>query len=195
LTNICAAWINDPSSGEPIFAEGGTMKLADPFDLGGGIVNPNSATDPGLVYDIEMADYFHYLCSMGYNDTAISQLLEEATSCSGNRFSVLNLNLPSITIPSLTSSVTVTRTVTNVGAVNSQYKAIIQPPQGFSIVVKPNILIFNSKMKKISFTVTISTSYKYNTGYFSGTLTWTDGKHRVRSPISVKTEYPEFSKN
>lgn len=30
------------------------------------------------------------------------------------------------------------------------------------------------------------------TGYCFGSLTWTDGKNKVRIPVSVKTEYPEF---
>lgn len=178
---------------EPIIAEANRLKLADPFDFGGGIVNPNGATDPGLVYDMKMADYVHYLCSTGYNDSSIGQLVGKPTSCSsGDKFSVLNLNLPSITIPSLANAIIVTRTATNVGPVNSYYKAIVQPPQGIYVVVKPNVLNFNSNRRKISFTVTISTSYKCNTGYFFGSLTWTDGKHKVRSSISVKTAYPEL---
>lgn len=195
---LTTAWFNDPSSGEQIFAEGDTLlKPANPFDVGAGVVNPNAAVDPGLIYDIQIEDYAHYLCSMGYNDTAISQILGKPKfSCSSagkNSFSVLDLNLPSITIPSLTSSpVTVTRTVTNVGAVYSEYKVVVQPPQGFTIIVKPNVLMFNAQVKKASYTVTVSTSHKFNTGYCFGSLTWVDGKHKVRSPVSVKTEYPEF---
>ena len=44
---------------------------ADPFDMGGGHVVPNSALDPGLVYDAGFLDYLAYLC--GANPGAVSQ--------------------------------------------------------------------------------------------------------------------------
>ncbi|KAL3523294.1 hypothetical protein ACH5RR_016128 [Cinchona calisaya] len=192
---VTTAWTTDPHSGTPIFTEGDIIKLADPFDFGGGIVNPNSARDPGLIYDMGTRDYHHYLCARGYNNTAISKLVGQVTSCPKNGFSIPDLNFPSITIPDVKGSITISRTVTNVGPVNSKYKANVDSPKGFIVVVKPEILIFDAKTKRISFTVTITTSYKYNTEFCFGSLTWTDGKHNVRSPISVKTEYPELSKN
>ncbi|KAI8546106.1 hypothetical protein RHMOL_Rhmol07G0090400 [Rhododendron molle] len=74
------AWQTDPS-GEPIFAEGSSRKLADPFGYGGGLINPNRARNPGLVYDMGTDDYIHYLWAMGYNTSAISQLLDKSTVC------------------------------------------------------------------------------------------------------------------
>ncbi|KAL3524467.1 hypothetical protein ACH5RR_017301 [Cinchona calisaya] len=192
---VTTAWTTDPHSGTPIFAEGDTTKLADPFDFGGGIVNPNSARDPGLIYDMGTSDYIHYLCAKGYNNTAISQLVGQAISCPKSSLSILDLNFPSITIPDVKGSITISRTVTNVGAVNSKYKAKIDAPKGFTVVVKPEILVFNSKTKRISFAITISTSYNYNTEYCFGSLSWTDGKHNVRSPISVKSEFPDLYEN
>ncbi|KAK4571053.1 hypothetical protein RGQ29_029765 [Quercus rubra] len=174
-----------------VFAEGEPMKLADPFDYGGGIVNSNRAADPGLVYDMGTADYIQYLCAMGNNNSAISQLTEHPTFCPIKQPSILDVNLPSITIPTLGNSTTLTRTVTNVGAVNSRYVAIIEPPRGITIAVKPHILIFNSMIKTISFTVRASSTQKVSTGYTFGSLTWTDGVHTVRSPISVRTEIVE----
>lgn len=169
------------------------MKLANPFDYGGGIVNANAAADPGLVYDMGKADYIQYLCAMGYNDSDISQLIEHPTLCPIKQPSILDINLPSITIPSITlrNSTTLTRTITNVGAVNSRYVAVVELPLGITIAVKPHILIFNSGIKTISFTVTVSSAHKVTTGYSFGSLTWTDGVHSVRSPISVRTEITE----
>ncbi|KAM3319690.1 subtilisin-like protease SBT3.4 [Capsicum chacoense] len=189
---VTTAWPTDPHSGEPIVAEGNPNKIADPFDFGGGVVNANGAKDPGLVYDMGTFDYILYLCSMGYNNSAISMLIDQAASCPIKRPSILDVNLPSLTVPSLRRTVTIRRTVTNVGPVNSKYKAIIEPPQGITIKVKPETLIFNSKTKKISFTLTISTTHKYTTDYYFGSLIWTDGVHGARIPISVRTEFPEL---
>ncbi|OVA04694.1 Peptidase S8/S53 domain [Macleaya cordata] len=126
---VTTAWTVDPS-GVPIFANGAPQKLADSFDFGGGLVNPNRAADPGLIYDMGTPDYIHYLCSMGYNDSSISKLTENSTVCPSKRPSILDVNLPSITVPSLRNSTTITRTVTNVGPVNSVYTAKINPPLG-----------------------------------------------------------------
>lgn len=166
------------------------MKLADPFDIGGGIINPNKARDPGLVYDMGMEDYVHYLCAMNYGSTAINQLLGKITTLCPQKeqLNIQDLNLPSIVIPSLKNSTIVKRTVSNVGPLFSTYKIIIEPPQGIRIQVNPDILVFNSVVKKISFTITAETRYMVNTGYYFGSFTWTDGKHKVRSPISVRTE-------
>lgn len=182
-----AAWRNH-TSGFPIFADGSPQKLANPFDFGGGIANPNGAADPGLVYDMGTADYIDYLCAMRYNNTAISRLTGQPTVCPSEEPSILDINLSSITIPNLRNSVTLTRTVTNVGAPNSIYRAVIEPPFGTTVTVKPNVLVFNSKIKKITFNVTVATTHQLNTGYCFGSLSWTDGVHIVRSPLSVRTE-------
>lgn len=184
---ITTAWQTDPS-GLPIFAEGSPQKLANPFDFGGGIVNPNGAADPGLVYDMGTTDYIHYLCAMAYNNSAISRLTLQSIVCPSTKLSILDVNLPSITIPSLRNSTTITRTITNVGALKTIYRAVIEPPIGIMVSVNPEVLVFNSTIKKISFKVTISTTHKVNTGYYFGSLTWTNGVHAVRSPLSVRTE-------
>ncbi|GMY30666.1 subtilisin-like protease SBT3.6 [Fagus crenata] len=184
---ITTAWQTDPS-GLPIFAEGSPQKLANPFDFGGGIVNPNGAADPGLVYDMGTTDYIHYLCAMAYNNSAISRLTLQSIVCPSTKLSILDVNLPSITIPSLRNSTTITRTITNVGALKTIYRAVIEPPIGIMVSVNPEVLVFNSTIKKISFKVTISTTHKVNTGYYFGSLTWTNGVHAARSPLSVRTE-------
>ncbi|XP_077248378.1 subtilisin-like protease SBT3.10 [Tasmannia lanceolata] len=173
------------TDGEMIAAEGGNRKPADPFDIGRGLINPNKATDPGLIYDMSMGDYVQFLCSMGYKSSAISKVFAEATSCSKNRHSMLNLNLPSISIPNLTKTITILRTVTNVGPTNSVYKALVQPPHGIKVAVKPEILSFNSSITTIQFRMTFSSTRKVQGDYSFGSLTWTDGEHFVRSPIVV----------
>ncbi|XP_031115642.1 subtilisin-like protease SBT3.6 [Ipomoea triloba] len=186
---VTTAWTTDPSSGEPIFSEGETItKVADAFDYGGGIINPNKARYPGLIYDMSTSDYLQCLCAMGYNSTSISIIAGKTTSCNKG-LSLLDVNFPSITTPNLKGSVTITRIVTNVGSVNSKYKVMVEPPKGITVTVKPTTLNFSSNVKKASYSVTISTSYRFNTGYYFGSLTWNDGVHNVRIPISVKTTY------
>ena len=152
-------------------------------------MNPNAAADPGLVYDMGSADYLRYLCAVGYNNSVISRLRGQSTMCPIQRLSVLDVNLPSITIPNLKSPINLTRTVTNVGPINSVYRAIIEPPVGTVVLVKPDVLAFSSGTKTISFTVIVSSVHQMNTGYLFGSLTWTNGVHAVRSPISVRTEF------
>ncbi|CAF2149018.1 unnamed protein product [Brassica napus] len=183
---VTTAW-RTSKSGEPIFAEGSNKKLADPFDYGGGLVNPESAADPGLVYDMGIKDYISYMCSAGYNDTSISRVLGKKTNCPSPGASILDINLPSITIPNLDQEVTLTRTLTNVGPNNSVYKAVIKSPLGITLTVSPTTLVFGSG-EVLSYAVTAKTSHKVNTGYFFGSLTWTDGVHDVRIPVSVQTK-------
>ncbi|CAH8323520.1 unnamed protein product [Eruca vesicaria subsp. sativa] len=192
---VTTAWRTDPF-GEQITAEGSSRKEADPFDYGGGLVNPEKAADPGLIYDMGPQDYILYLCSAGYSDSSISQLVGRRTLCADpkptniNRLipSVFNMNLPSITIPNLKDEFTLTRTVTNVGPVNSVYKVVVEPPFGVRVVVTPKKLVFSSKIKRVSFTVRVLTTHKINTRYYFGSLIWTDKVHNVVIPVSVRTQ-------
>ncbi|KAK3001217.1 hypothetical protein RJ639_022053 [Escallonia herrerae] len=183
---------NTDRYGLPIFAEGSPRKPANPFDLGGGIANPNDAAHPGLVYDMDKADYIKYLCAMGYNNSAISHLTDNPTTCPKRQPSIRDINLPSITIPSLKNSTTLTRTVTNVGPLESVYKVAVEPPFGTVVLVRPNVLVFNSSTKRISFKVTIFTTRPMNTEYYFGSLSWINGALAVRSPISVRADVQNF---
>jgi len=104
--------------GMPILAEGLPRKIADPFDYGGGHINPNRAADPGLIYDINTKDYNYFLdCTT-----------KTSISCNATSIPGYFLNLPSISAPDLRYPVTVWRTVTNVGKVNAVYHVAIQNP-------------------------------------------------------------------
>ena len=190
---ITTASSTDPH-GEPIFSEGLSRKLADPFDFGGGLVNPDKAANPGLVYDADAEDYRRFLCASNYGETYITTISEQKGlyKCPSPRPSMLDLNLPSITIPFLNEDVTLTRTVTNVGPVNSVYKLIVQPPMGVKISVTPKRLVFNSRVKKLSYQVTVSTTHKANSIYFFGSLIWTDGTHSVSIPLSIRTQMLKY---
>ncbi|XP_019461924.1 PREDICTED: subtilisin-like protease SBT5.3 isoform X2 [Lupinus angustifolius] len=161
-----------------------TDGLASPFSYGAGHAQPNSAMDPGLVYDSTIDDYLNFLCALGYNETQIS-IFSKGPYNRQRKFSILNLNYPSITVPYLSRSVKVKRTLKNVGS-PATYIVHVQNPNGIAISVKPSILEFKHGEEK-SFKVTLKAKKgKTTNNYVFGKLTWSDGKHYVRSPIVVK---------
>ncbi|XP_062023220.1 subtilisin-like protease SBT3.9 isoform X3 [Rosa rugosa] len=178
--------------GQSIEAEGAPQKKADPFDYGGGHVNPNKAIAPGLIYDIETSDYIRFLCSMGYNNSAISAIAGASITCHKSTNVQVNLNLPSITIHELKERMTVSRTVTNVGPVNSIYIARVQTPAAVSVKVKPSALLFNSTAKKLEFKVVFRPLLKVAGRFSFGNLYWEDGFHVVRIPLTVRTVLDDF---
>lgn len=174
------------TDGMDITEMGPTLKKADPFDIGGGHVNPNRAINPGLIYNISKQDYIQFMCAMGYNNISISRLTKTTTNCMKSNHFLLNLNLPSITIPNLKRTVTVLRIVSNVGDINSEYKVQVEAPYGVQMVVEPPILRFNSTIRALPFKVTFFSTRKMHGDYRFGSLVWTDGKHFVRSPIPIR---------
>ncbi|CAL9111799.1 unnamed protein product [Musa textilis] len=133
--------------GFPIEAEGVPRKLADPFDFGGGHIDPNKAADPGLIYDVDPEDYFKF-----FNCT-----YAPSTTCDLVDSRLYHLNLPSISIPDLKKTpLTVRRTVTNVGDTDSIYRAIGESPPGVNMVVEPSLLQFNASTTTHTFEVTFT---------------------------------------
>nr|AIC80773.1 subtilase [Cicer arietinum] len=172
-----------------ISEEGPTHKEADPFDIGGGHVDPIKAIDAaGLIYNITTEDYIQFLCSMGHSTASIKKVTKTTRSCNKQKSQTLmNLNLPSISIPNLKTVATVTRTVTNIGNTSVVYKALVNTPYGIKVRVEPQILSFNSDTKVLTFNVSFISTQKLHGDYRFGSLTWTDGKHFVRTPIAVRT--------
>ncbi|KAK2388402.1 subtilisin protease SBT5.4 [Trifolium repens] len=162
-----------------------TYSHTTPFSYGSGHVQPNKAMDPGLVYDTTFNDYFNFLCALGYNETQISVFLKAPHQCHKN-FSIINLNYPSITVPNLSRSVTVTRTLKNVGA-PATYIVHVQNPNGITVSVKPNILEFKHVGEEKKFEAKLKVKKgKATKNYVFGKMVWSDGKHYVKSPIVVK---------
>lgn len=157
---------------------------ADPFSYGAGHIHPNLAMDPGLVYDQTIKDYLNFLCSTGYNDTSITLFSVKPYKCPNN-FTITNLNYPSISAPNLSRSITVSRTLKNVGP-PATYKANVQSPVGITVIVNPSTLTFKRTGQKKTFYLTLKKSKAASKDYVFGQLTWSDGKHNVRSPIVVK---------
>lgn len=141
--------------------------------------------DPGLVYDTTVNDYLNFLCALGYDETQISVFSKAPHPCHKN-FSLINLNYPSITVPNLSGSVTVTRTLKNVGS-PATYIARVQNPNGITVSVKPNILEFKNVGEEKRFEIRLKVRKgKGKEKYVFGKLIWSDGKHYVKSPIVVK---------
>ncbi|XP_042374424.1 subtilisin-like protease SBT3.5 [Zingiber officinale] len=176
---------NVNSYGMPIQAESLEslpLKIADPFDFGGGQIDPNKASDPGLVYDIDPQEYYKFFkCTEG-----------EFSICDQELELVYNLNLPSICVPDLIDAKTVGRTVTNVGKVDAVYKVSIESPPGVKMTVAPSTLVFDAGAKVQSFKVTFMAVHKLQGNYVFGSLTWSDGEgHAVRIPIAVRVVIQE----
>ncbi|XP_059449904.1 subtilisin-like protease SBT5.3 [Corylus avellana] len=174
------------NSREPLL--NASYSKATPFSYGAGHVHPNGAMDPGLVYDLTVNDYLNFICALGYNETQVSMFSDSPYSCP-NPISLINFNYPSITVPMLADSITVTRTLKNVGSPGT-YTARVHEPSGISVLVKPKSLKFNKVGEEKSFNVTLKVK-EANAAedYVFGKLIWSDEKHHVGSPIVVKAAY------
>ncbi|KAK9275068.1 hypothetical protein L1049_022326 [Liquidambar formosana] len=159
---------------------------ATPFSYGAGHVRPNRAMDPGLVYDLTVNDYLNFLCALGYNQKVITLFLEGPYTCPEPPISLTNFNYPSITDPRLSGSITMTRTVKNVGSPGT-YKAQVKNPNGISVLVTPKILKFKEIGEEKTFNLTLKVKEaSVGRDYAFGQLIWLDKKHYVRTPIVVK---------
>lgn len=187
LAFLFVAILVDTSS-DTILA-GGTMKSVDPFDIGAGHVNPLKAIDPGLVYDMGTQDYIYFLCSIGYTQAQICSIVlpshDMDTSCAGFH-SDLDLNYPAIAISDLCTTITVERTVTNVGAGPAIYFVSVVSPQGVHVKVSPHWLVFFDQGEQTSYEVTVTPLKQSQGRYDFGEIVWFDGYHHVRIPLAVR---------
>ncbi|RHN63362.1 putative tripeptidyl-peptidase II [Medicago truncatula] len=167
-----------------------SQEEATPNAYGAGHVRPNLAADPGLVYDLNITDYLNFLCGRRYNSSQLKLFYGRPYTCPKS-FNLIDFNYPAITIPDfkIGQPLNVTRTVTNVGS-PSKYRVHIQAPVEFLVSVNPRRLNFKKKGEKREFkvTLTLKKGTTYKTDYVFGKLVWTDGKHQVGIPISIK--YP-----
>jgi subtilisin family serine protease len=153
-----------------------------PWSQGAGHIDPNKAIDPGLVYDAGKADYIQYNCKV--NKATVTP----ASDCTtyGTLDETYNLNLPSITVNAVQvpGATTIRRSVTNVGATDATYTASASVP-GFSTVVTPSTLTLAPGATG-SFTVQLTKTTAPVTVWRFGSLSWTDGTHTVKIPVSAR---------
>ncbi|KAM0936542.1 putative tripeptidyl-peptidase II [Dioscorea sansibarensis] len=162
----------------------GLLKTLNPSWSPAMIKSAIMTTDPGLVYDITPKDYFNFLGSLGYNKTMMGVFSGEV-SCPSKPIKAEDLNYPSISIAPLVGTMTVTRTVKNVG-LPSKYNVTILAPKGVSVTVEPAELEFEEFGGEKQFQVTMEANEAEPVkGFTFGSLEWSDGIHHVRSPLVV----------
>jgi len=152
------------------------------FRQGAGHVQPNSAADPGLVYDHGFNDWLAFLCG---TTTGVNPATCSALAGLGYSFDPSDLNGASIALGDLAGIQTVTRSVTNVGSGAATYNASVSGLTGINVSVSPNSLTLDPG-ETGSFDVTFTTTTATLNSYAGGFLTWSDGSHNVRIPLVVR---------
>ncbi|GJN16068.1 hypothetical protein PR202_gb03018 [Eleusine coracana subsp. coracana] len=200
---MTTAYVKDNRNGT--MTDESTGAIADAFDFGAGHVDPMRAMDPGLVYDIAPADYVTFLCNLNYTEQNIRAITRRTADCRGARRAghAGNLNYPSMSATFVADGTKATmrthfiRTATNVGGGRATYRAEVRAPKGCNVTVRPSELAFRRDGQKLSFVVRVeapvAAARKMEPGSSlvrSGALTWTDGRHAVRSPIVVTVQAP-----
>jgi subtilisin family serine protease len=185
------------TSATPTFpdAQAGDLRGTLPFAQGAGHINPfgavlhpadgkayNSAgaSDPGLVYDITASDYKKYLCGAGM-----------PSECTTGTMQGYALNLPSITLNNVLGTVSVVRRVTNVGTAAVTYTGT-KSLSGYTTTLSPATLELQPGETK-PYTLTLTRSTAADNVWQYGDVTWTDGSHVVRIPLTARSGRPVVS--
>lgn len=178
-----------------------TGKPSTPLDHGAGHVDPVSALDPGLIYDLTVDDYLGFLCALKYTPSQINLVARRNFTCDPKKtYSLTDFNYPSFSVSfasdaatggSGTSSapkvVKYTRTLTNVGLPGTYKVTVTSEAPEVKISVEPEVLTFSKVNEKKSYSVTFTTgSVSLNTSRFAR-IEWSDGKHVVSSPVAISS--------
>ncbi|ONK56255.1 uncharacterized protein A4U43_C10F5710 [Asparagus officinalis] len=161
---------------------------ATPFAIGSGHVDPEKASNPGLVYDIAPDDYLNYLCSMSYTSQQLMTVARQNYSCSSSSGARdRELNYPSFSVlfdgRKGNATVTMTRTAMNVGPAKCEYEVRVKEPEGVEMRVEPRVLAFRETGEKLSYRVRFDGGK--GSGFSFGEIVWVCGEFRVRSPVAV----------
>jgi subtilisin family serine protease len=152
------------------------------FRQGAGHVKPNSALDPGLVYDSGFNDWLALICAtqpQGLEATC------NALWIAGYSRDASDLNQASIAIGDMAGVQTVTRRVTNVSGKRLTVTPAVTGMVGFDTEVSVESLTL-APGASASFTVRFTRTSAALNAYTGGYLTWTGGGYTVRSPIVVR---------
>ncbi|XP_038683603.1 subtilisin-like protease SBT1.3 [Tripterygium wilfordii] len=182
---MTTAYVHDNNKGP--LKDASTAAPSTPFEHGAGHINPLKAIDPGLIYDIDPQDYFEFLCTQSLTPIQLKVFSKHSNrSCHHSLATPGDLNYPAISVvfSDNSSTLTIHRTVTNVGPPISKYHVAVSPFKGATVKVEPQTLNFTSRNQKLSYRVTFITKYRQTIPEFGG-LVWKDGVHKVRSPIII----------
>ena len=190
---MTTAYTEDNKRGPIADVGSNTSAPATPFAFGSGHVDPQSAANPGLIYDISSKDYLNYLCSLNYTSSQIALLSRGNFTCPNKAVfeHAGNLNYPSFSVildkNARKVSVAYKRTVTNVGTPRSTYVVKVDEPVGLSVTVEPRSLTFGNLGEKLSYRVRFTAlgGKKFSTKFSFGSLIWMSELYTVRSPIAV----------
>lgn len=145
-------------------------KNKDPFQQGAGQVDPKRMFNPGLLYLNDVPDWVAFLEGKGLADFP------------GEPIDGSDLNVASFSIGSLASTQTVTRTVT--ATEKGTFTASVDVP-GVKVTVSPSTLKFTKPGQKATYKVTFDNQSAPVEQWATGSLTWSNKKQTVRSPIAV----------
>jgi len=152
------------------------------FSQGAGHVRPNSAADPGLVFDSGLNDWLAFLCGA---TTGVRASTCTALKNAGYSLDPSDLNTASIAIGDLAGVQAVTRKVTNVSGKTESYTASVAGLTGINAAVSAIGSIAPGATR--SFTVAFTQTSAPLNAYTGGQLTLTGNNgHVVRIPIVIK---------
>ncbi|CAI5940345.1 unnamed protein product [Closterium sp. NIES-64] len=155
---------------------------ADPWMMGSGHVNPSKVLDPGLTFDLIAADFKNLLA--GQNSKRTAKIFPTATL---EPIDAIQLNRPSIAISHCAGTVTVARTVTNVGIIPATFVAKVKAPFLTLVeVVPPRITLSPGDSYRFLVVITgLIPRPRWNFVY--GVIVFKDNfKRKVRIPITVQ---------
>ena len=152
------------------------------FRQGAGHVRPNSAADPGLVFDSGINDWFSVpLRRDAAGESRFSLRFARLRFADPSDF-----NVASIAIGDLAGSQTVKRTVTNVRSASEQYTVSHTGIVGFNVTLSRRTSR-SVRVRRSSFTVTFTRTTATLNAYTGGQLTLTgDDYHVVRIPVVIR---------
>ncbi|GMI99050.1 hypothetical protein like AT1G01900 [Hibiscus trionum] len=189
---MTTAYVHDNMNRQIMDVAFSNTTMATPFAFGSGHVDPEKASDPGLIYDITPEDYQNYLCTLNYSASQIALFTGKGFTCP--KTSTLqpgDLNYPSFAVNfkrnSKTNSVTFKRTVTHVGIPGVTYVVQKNEPTGVSMVIEPQILKFEKPGQKLSYKITFAQNKEPTVQDSSfGSVAWVySDTYHVRSSIAV----------
>ncbi|KAM0891495.1 hypothetical protein ACQ4PT_026391 [Festuca glaucescens] len=175
-----------------IIGDMSTGNVSTTFARGAGHVDPNHATDPGLVYDTRTEDYITFLCALGYTAEQVT-VFDPVANCSTRAGSSMgDHNYPAFSVVFTSNKlavITQRRVVRNVGDnVRATYRARVTSPAGVRVTVRPGKLQFSSKHKTQEYEITFAQRIfgSVTEKHTFGSIVWSDDeKHTVTSPIAI----------